>query len=459
MAPPHPSVPGKFLSFLPHHVLPPGGSPAIVDEASMNPGFLTSTGVNRDATLQAIVERRVLSDPDLKKLRFALVDLTGSTNFASPKFAGNRETEQGGLGSMAKLACMYTAYQLQHDLKVLSLTKSGLTTAKPLFDAARDIWNDTQKPDKTKKQVLFPSDPKIELLGKLIEIDGSRVPIPRPFSSPDLEEMFTVSAGVFGADVNFKGSDLILVDPSAHSGAPDISPDAKTYADTFEHGNLEAVRKLTFAERMFLMIDDSDNPGAHTCIENVSFLYMVSALWQSSIYSPQRGGGMWEGTSHDGAVQWHKPPVPRHNPRADFVSGTAASCATLLTLLEQNRLVSKNACAGMKQLTSKKKALGGRGSLTRSYFLEGLRSVHVPLDRIHSKLGIGDFRNDGAIVVRTVTDPADSTKTKQIRYVATGFDEPDPGTKSLHKLIIEFDNCIQENNGLLSASSPGLVPP
>src|SRR5580704_12697262 len=113
----------------------------------------------------------------------------------------------------------------------------------------------------------------------------------------------------------------------------------------------------------------------------------------------------------------------------------------------------------MKQLTSKKKALGGRGSLTRCHFLEGLRSVHVPLDRIHSKLGIGDFRNDGAIVVRTVPDPADSTKTKQIRYVATGFDEPDPGTKSLHKLIIEFDNCIQENNGLLSASSPGLVPP
>jgi hypothetical protein len=460
MAGPQPSVPKKFLSFLPHRAKLLSGLSASVDSSTMNPGFLTTSGVDRNLPLQAIVDRRVLEvgkddkqakHPQLRGLRFALVDLTEASKIASPQFAGHRETEQGGLGSMAKLACMYAAYQLKFDLEELSRQK-GLSAQQPLFDAARDIWNDTQKPDVANKKVLFPSDPKIELLGKLMQIDGIQVSVPRPFSSPDLEDMFTVVPASSGVVLRFKGSDRILVDPSVPGSPHQVTDEVKNYVAAFEHGNLDAVRKLSFAERMFLMIDNSDNPGAHACIENVSFLYIASSLWQSDIYSPLRGGGLWEGSTHDGAFRWQKPPVPRHNPKTDFVSASAASVAALLTLMEQDRLVNPQTCAGMRQLTSKKKT--GFGSFTRSFFLEGLETITSTLDRIHSKLGIGDFRNDGAIVVRTVTDPSDFSKTKQIRYVATGFDDPTSDASLLHQLIVEFDKCIRENNGLLSPSAP-----
>jgi hypothetical protein len=88
--------------------------------------------------------------------------------------------------------------------------------------------------------------------------------------------------------------------------------------------------------------------------------------------------------------------------------------------------------------------------------LEGLESL--PPKRIHSKLGIGHFLNDCAIIVRTVPDPVDPSKSKDIRYVAAGFDDPTPASPApavfLDALILELDKCIRENNGLLAASAP-----
>jgi hypothetical protein len=445
------------LCFLPHRCQPLVGGSISLDATSMNPGFLTANGVTRDAGLQAIVDRRVLAQhPKLGKLRFALVDLTGTAKLARPQFAGHRETEQGGLGSMAKLACMYAAYQLKFDLEELSRQR-GFTTQKALFDAAHAVWNDQQKPDQSNITQLFPSGPKIELLGKLVAIEGKSLSVLRGFSVPDLEQIFTVaprSGG--GLTLKFKGSDRILVDPSVPGSPPDVTPEAIAYARSGGE-DLSEVRKLSFAERMFLMIDDSDNAAAHSCIQDVSFLFITSAIWQSGFYSPHRGGGLWESSTHDrGGFRWLKPPVPRGNPKADFVSATAASVATVLTLIEQGRLVNRDACAGMKQMMNKKKLGVSRGSNTRSYFLEGLKPI-VPSDRIHSKLGIGDFLNDCAIVVRTVPDPANPTKSRQICYVAAGFDDPSPPNTpaiNLHALIVEFDKCIRENNGLLATSAP-----
>jgi hypothetical protein len=386
-------------------------------------------------------------------MRFALVDLTGAAKLTNPQFAGHAEIDQGGLGSMAKMSCMYAAYQLKFDLEQLS-KQGGISDQQALFKAARDRWNDTQKRDTASVTQLFPSGPKIEQLGKLIEVDSQPFVIPRPFSAPDLEQIFTtVTASGGGLTLRFKGSDRILVDPSVPGSPPDVSTAVTNYVNTFAHGNLTEVRKLTFAERMFLMIDNSDNPGAHACIENISFLYITSGLWQMDFYSPQRGGGLWEGSTHDGAFRWKKPPVPKNNPKTDFVSATAASVAALLTLMEQGRLVSSNSCAGMKQMMNKFKPGMPDGSFTRSYFEEGLRQGHLPLVRINSKLGIGDFTNDGAIILRDVPDPVNPGTSKQIRYVAAGFDDPTDGD-NLHALVVAFDKCIRENNALLSASAP-----
>jgi hypothetical protein len=471
------AVGDKLFSFLPHRCQPATGAAVSVSATAMNPGFFTSTGVTRDTALQAIVNRRVLEDgvpspqhPELRDLRFALVDLTADVN--KPKFAGHNETLQGGLGSLAKTACMFAAFQLKFDLEELAKQKS-LTSEKALFDAARDVWNDTQKRDDKNVKQLFPSGPKIELLGSLVEIDGKTVKVPRPFSAPDLEQIFTVTPdGSGGVNVRFKGSDLILVDPSVPGSPPHTTQRVEKYVHA-GGDSLSQVRKFTFAERLFLMVDESDNAATRTCIENVSFLYLASTLWQNDLYRPERGGGLWEASSHDGGGRWILPPVPRPvpppvppgSPRPDFVSATAASVAALFTLLEQDRLVSPKACAGMKQLTSKQKtglqlpdddnlpALMSVPSYTRSFFKQGFSSS-VVFDRFHSKLGIASFNNDGVIIVRTVKDPADPTKSKQIRYVAAGFDEPlNEDGRRLRKLIQQFDRCIRENNGLLAANA------
>jgi N-acetylmuramoyl-L-alanine amidase len=441
----------KF-SFMPHRCQPLTGASAAVDAARMNPGFLTPTGVTRNAGLQNIVNRRVLSDPKLKQLRFALVDLTGSEKLASPQLAGNNETVQGGLGSMSKIAAMYAAFQLKFDLEELARQK-GLKTQKDLFDAARQIWADVQKPDPKKTAQLFPKDPKVETQGQLVVVDGKPLPLPQGLALPDLDKIFTVIPTSSGVTLRFTGSDKILMDPAVPGSPPDESSAVRSYVQNNPE-SLGDVRKLSFAERMFLMIDESDNAAAHSCIENIGYAYTHSAIWQCDFYRPERGGGLWEASTHDDPkLRWIKPPVPRGNPAADFVSATPCSVAALLTLMEQNRLVNSNSCAGMKHLMDKQKTGVPLGSHTRSYFLEGLQGF--TLDRIHSKLGIGTHRNDCAIVVRTVRpDPSDRSKDKQIRYIAVGNDDPTATTDHLHKLIVEFDKCIRENNGLLSATAP-----
>jgi hypothetical protein len=449
---------GTPFSFYPHWCRQLNGAVGNVNSSTMNPGFLTPTGVTRDSDLQKIVDRRVPSK-FRKLLRYTLVDLTGAAKLANPQFAGNRETEQGGLGSMSKLSCMYGAHQLKFDLEELS-RQQHLTDLDKVFAAARALWKDAQRPDPANATVLFPSNPKIELLGKRIAVDGLPLVAPRPLAEPDLERMFT-KTGESGGGVTlaFAGSDHIRIDPATPGSPAPMSNAVKQYIRG-GGGALGEARQKSFAERMFLMIDESDNAATHACLEMVSFLYAPSALWQAGIYSPQRGGGLWEASTHDdNGVHWKRPPVPRDNPKADFVSATAASIAALLTLMEQGRLVSSEASNAMKYLIDKRKPgvaspLGQNSSNTRSYFLEGLNGK-FHLDRIHSKLGIGDFQNDCAIVVRTVKpDPKDATKDKQICYVAAGFDDPNDDGANLHELIVALDKCIRENNALLAPTAP-----
>ena len=435
------AVGDKFLTFI-FHVTERQNGNVQVNANSMNPGYFTPTGVTTNAALQNIVGRRVLTEDRHRKLRFALVDLTGPDKLASPQFAGHRETEQGGVGSMAKLACMYTAFQLQFDLQSLA-QRLNITSQKKLFDGARGVWSFVQILTNKAPETIFPANPKIERRSDLIFVDGQRVPIPRPYSSPDLEQMFTFD----GKTVTFVGDDKVNL-----QGGPDVSAGVQDYEDRFgEHGNLRAVRKLSFAERMFLMIDASDNPAAHTCIENVSYGYIASALWQADIYRPERGGGLWEGSNHDTEEdRWRKPPVPRGNPNSDFVSGTPAAVAALFTLMAQDKLVSKQASAQMRGLTNRRKTSvegGVWGSFNRSFFKEGLRAVGIRPKQFHAKIGIGNFRNDVALIVRDAGE-------KEIRYVAVGCDDKHREGDDLDDLIVRLDKCIQENNGLITPTVP-----
>jgi hypothetical protein len=447
------AVGDKLLSFLAHRCERPGGRES-VSPSTMNPGFFTSNGVIRNSRLQDIVNDRVLGVGDLGKLRFALVDLTGE-KLNRPEFAGHRDLEQGGVGSMAKLACMYAIYQLQFDLQHFLTIGSSPPEEKRFFAGMREFWRISQLPIKEKKVTnIFPARPRIDLVpsivGSLVRVDGRFIPIPRPYSSPDLEEMFKIENGV----VRFKGGDQTKVDLAAPPRFGTLSQEARAYQARFApDGNLTEARKLTFADRLFLMIDDSDNPCSHTCIENVSFLYITSSIWQADIYRPERGGGLWEGNNQDpgNKFAWKKPPVPQGNPKADFVSGTPASIAALFTLMEQDRLVGKNACINMRHLTDRRKSDIPGGSFNRSFFQDGLKKAVIFPERIHAKIGIGDARDDSALIVRDV-DPTPRAPVRvrtRIRYVAVGCDDV-AGVKELHDLIVRLDTCIRENNGLMT---------
>jgi len=488
VAEPEPAVPQKFFAFLPHRARSFGDVPLVtgLDPALMDPGFLGGGGIVRNEALQRILDRRIPeSHPRLGKLRFALVDLsehldkqTGGSldsKLMEPEFAGRNETRQGGLGSMAKLAIMYAAYQLKFDLEELAREK-GLTGRDEIFKAARDRWNETQKPDPGKVKVLHPSGPRIELRGQLVHVEGQKFPIPLPASasSPDLERIFsTVTAQASGGvSLSFEGSDRILVDAPGPGAPGHTSPGVERFNKGF-HESLREVRTLTFAERLFLAIDMSDNAAAHTCVQNVGFWYIASSLWQCGLYNPALGGGLWEGASHGSLANpkeelvWEEkakppdlpvqlPPVP---PGADVQSCTAWSVAALLTLLAQDRLVTPESSAAMRHLMSKRKVgptinnqrRRSFDSFTRSFFEENLaqffptENERFHLDAVSSKLGIGNFRNDCILVVRSDTRHPD--RNTRLRYVAAGFDDNARGAL-LRELILELDMCIQENNGL-----------
>jgi hypothetical protein len=504
--PPYPGAGQLYLAFLPHlcdFQGVPGLSDVTKDIFRPPSGFLTPDGVVTDDRLQGHVNDLVLNDTDLQKLRFALVDLTDPVpNPGKPSktevkgvgnklclpevagVAGNKLTDQGGLGSMAKVACMYAAFQLKFDLECLAKQARPKSIGE-LFDLSKGQfnknWKERQKPDSGHVKLLHASNPKIELYGSLVKINGEAVKLPPHADYPDLFQIFEnpLQSPALDADgrsrLRFKGSNLIpITDPGAAPSPPSaaVADYAKLDPEELLPLNiaLEKAFRLTFWERLWLMIDESNNPCAQSCIQNVGFLYIASLLWQSDLFSPDRGGGLWEGDGHNkdkkGALLWTPNPVPWKAPGIitedhDYITGTAASIAAFLTALAQGRLINMESCRAMRQLMDKGKTAATvgttsfQGSFTRSYFAEGLappprpdgQLIDMPpaiwTDTIQSKLGIGTNNSDCALITRKTQGG------NTLRYVAAGFDEPkNSDGKLLGKLIVQLDKCIQRNNGL-----------
>ena len=474
-----PVVANAVFAFQAHSVdtgAPIGASNIIAMKPSvMNPGFLTATDVVLDRKkdpadpdgLQDLVDAMLQRKTALAQLRFALVDMT--TDVDLPALAGNLLTRQGGLGSMAKIAIMLAAYQLKFDLEQLA-KGPGAKDKDALFKAARDRWVDTQKdsPGATPTEI-HPGDaatkmPKLSLRGDLFihEPTGGKettIKVPATASFPNLERIFDVTTDPGGGApaIEFIGADVIQV---GKAGAPVVTDKLKNYVKRTPD-NLAEVDKLTFAERLYLSIDESDNAASHTCIRDIGFIYVGSTLFQSDLYNPKRGGGLWEGASHLGTT-WQRSFVPGSGRSApDFQNSTPAAIASFLTLLAQNRLVNLASSRAMRELMSKRKT--GFGSFTRSFFEEGLTHVGLKphprdvftstgprfaLSATHSKLGIGTFHNDCALIART-------DRGKVLKYAAAGFDDPlAGGPEQLWDLIVELDKCIQQHNGLAPQDTP-----
>jgi beta-lactamase class A len=172
-----------------------------------------------------------------------------------------------------------------------------------------------------------------------------------------------------------------------------------------------------FRETLHEMCRVSDNHCASAAIQKVGFPYIASVLWQSGLYDPKHGGGLWVGKAYGGTNDyWHRDPVNNLSHGA-----TANSLARLLTLLAQDRLVDAQASAEMKDL------LGNTG--LHHKFVRGLDSRP---STIYRKSGSwSHWHGDAAIVER-----------EGKRYVAVALCESDQGEQILEQLILHLDDCV-----------------
>jgi hypothetical protein len=470
-------VPVRKLAFLKHFWQPgPAAVDAEVQPQFANPGFLTPTSVTVSTKaapqkgLQQILDDlladhlKLKNKPKVEELRFALVDLSEGKVF-QPDFAGHKPTTQGGLGSTAKLGVMFAAFQLLNDLNVFARKNPGLADEAALFSAIRTEWGKTQILSATPTITqLHPGNkdvPRMELQDRLVKIDPTfnkaftfPLPLLPQIGAPKLEKMFSASRPSPSGplEVQFLGA---LVN----------TPATQTYIlDTAD--NLGKARELSFGERMFVMIDDSDNAASQTCVEDVGYLYIASSLWQSDFFNPQRGGGLWvASTFRDKNLRWVETPVPDklQQQNDSFTSCTPAAIVAMLTLIEQRRLITQSHSDQMRALLNKKKTglqrrIKGKltpvGSFTRSFLKESLQFIDVDsprrvprftIDDCCSKLGIGNRFSDAAIIKRT-------DRGKKLHYVAAAFDDED--VEKLHEVAVLLDMAIQQNNELSPSPTP-----
>ncbi|HTP30447.1 MAG TPA: hypothetical protein VMK12_32915, partial [Anaeromyxobacteraceae bacterium] len=380
-----------------YHEKSPGISEELQPDA-MNPGFWTPNGVNLDAGLQQRIDALFATTPALKTVGFALVDLTKGR--MQPKLAGNTNTADGAArnllteqvfaASLAKIAAMYAAFQLQYDLREMARKDPSLTTSNALISAVMHEWLPTQSDSEPIESLPFD----LKIHGRLVKRKGQKVPLtfkdwnsahpPLPDGSPNLKSIFDVSK--MPGEIAFCKS-----------------ADPMTEAYHALHAN--AIEALPFWERMLLMIDKSHNESARSCILDVGYLYIASSLMQSDLFRPERGGGLWLSGSYGGGPGWISSPVPqRGSSGLKYQSSSPAAAAALMTLLAQGRLVSSAASEQMKWMLSKTRNEtypNGGHCLIGSFVENSLTDAGNTVDEAYSKVGVaaGEI-SDVALIVR-----------------------------------------------------------
>jgi hypothetical protein len=337
--------------------------PALLTPAAMDPGFTTGYLSARIAPLR----RRWAS------LRFAVCDLSGPT----PVYAGHSDEKNGFVASIAKVAAMYAAFQLQYDLNVMAQRNRSLTTKTQLFEHAWREWISAQThparlPDGERIRVQFGDW-------------SSRAPNPRRDASPNLENIFHVDESRNPLVVRFQQTTV----------------PAKTVCDYRQTETREepepSVDDLPFYERMWLMIDESNGKAARSCILDLGYLYIFSSLFRSGLYDYRTRRGLWLSANYEGEPTWFPGPLLPAGGRPQ--SANPRSLVTMFTLLLADRLVSPFSSSSMQRLLGKTNGklrpfapLNTNGSsLSGSPLFSGLLDPQrgVRVREAYSKLGLG----------------------------------------------------------------------
>jgi Beta-lactamase enzyme family len=293
---------------------------------------------------------------DFRDMCVAVVDLTGLTSpdlTATPAFWGWNLSEATTVGSTSKLAVMLAAFELR---RVVQAAHAG-RPADPLSDVTEAVVKDW----------AAASDSE------------SRDIASRP---PTFTQIF---------DPFFEFSP-----PTSTEAELDEIDDAPTP---------EKVAALSFADRLRLMCEWSENIASSMCARDLGFAFIRATLLQTGLYVPgtkgeRDKGGLWVGAEFGkggAGPTYVAPPLRgRRDPVGGFIhGGTARSIATLLTALALGRL------DGSDEMMNLLKKRGSNEA--RSYIAEGLATRTMPGTTVSvwSKIGIvptPDTRSDAAIV-------------------------------------------------------------
>ncbi len=364
---------------------------------------------------------------DLRSIPTAIVDLTA--NPARPRFAGNLPLTARYPASIGKIGCMLAAYQLQFDLEVLA-KRSGAKTQRELFALAREAWGQTQEP-RFEAEVPFPFFRGVAksfgLRDRLVLL-GGRTVYGGAYAAPRLESIFAP-----------EGPTL-----TSFSSTGETFPDLFRYEYPKEYPDAPPKRlrlsRMGFQERMDLMVGQSHNAAAASCIRDVGFLYIASTLLQSGIYN-LGAGGLWVGSSY-GGDRFRSDPV-----HGQSIGATPASLAVMFTLLAQNKLINEKACDAMRRLTHKGFRDGtyeidklldpGVGS--RSFSADGvMNSRSSDVVEAYSKLGIYKGLSDVAYIERT-------DKGRTTRFVVSVLKD-DSGEGAIHAISAAAADAVEAIN-------------
>jgi hypothetical protein len=356
-----------------------------VAAAAVSPPFppqKSHPGWTSSPELEAMVKKFATKAP-FTNMGIALADLTLRTRNLELAnwidYAGVNDDKELFAASLVKIAALFAAYRLRERVReaAKSLGAAGGSDPLPRIEAA---WK-----------------PKVANA-----IAG------RPPDFPKLDKIFSVSgpAGAWTIDFSDTGTPWADMEKLHAKGVPNLG-------------------SLGFRDRMNLMISESDNRAAGSCIRDIGFQYLNGALAAEGLYDSGNSRGLFLGGGYDGGTVWGREKVVNTAQGA-----TASAVAHMLVLLETDRLVDAQASHEMRWIMAH----------AGSFFGEGLMQAKPArtASKIYAKVGRNDPNfDDGAVIERVVNG-------KLIRYAAVGLNAS--SRKMLHDLIIQLDDCIVANN-------------
>ena len=199
----------------------------------------------------------------------ALVDLSRAPRMG---YAGRNDTRQIYVASLAKIGAMFAAFQLRQSVRAAARQLS-VANAAEVFDAITAAWT----PDVSSRTKGRPAD--FPRFANIFKISGSR------------------------------GNWII-----------DFTDEQKSWQEIKDIGD-GLPQGLGFRDRMKLMIANSNNHAAASCIDDIGFQYLNGALAAAGLFSAGSSGGLWIALDYGGhwwgkaaGGGWRKAPRRRPSP-------------------------------------------------------------------------------------------------------------------------------------------------